>query len=71
MDEQFFGAQPGIPPYEEQPGDVDLAKTEKIGQTFGWALTTEDLTKYLAEVAVDKKSYESVAKEFLDAKGIN
>ena len=29
------------------------------------ALTTEDLTKYLAEVAVDKKSYETVAKEFL------
>ena len=31
MDEQFFGTQPGIPPYEEQPGDVDLAKTERIG----------------------------------------
>jgi osmoprotectant transport system substrate-binding protein len=31
------------------------------------ALNTEDLTKYLAEVAVDKKSYASVAKEFLDA----
>ena len=30
------------------------------------ALTTEDLTKYLAEVAVDKKSYDTVAKEFLD-----
>jgi osmoprotectant transport system substrate-binding protein len=29
------------------------------------ALTTEDLTKYLAEVAVDKKSYKSVAEEFL------
>ena len=29
------------------------------------ALTTEDLTKYLAEVAVDKKSYETVAKQFL------
>jgi osmoprotectant transport system substrate-binding protein len=29
------------------------------------ALTTEDLTKYLAEVAVDKKSYDTVAKEFL------
>ena len=22
MDDQFFGAQPGIPPYSEQPGDV-------------------------------------------------
>ncbi|MEO5709447.1 MAG: ABC transporter substrate-binding protein [Nocardioidaceae bacterium] len=29
------------------------------------ALTTEDLTKYLSEVAVDKKSYKSVAEEFL------
>jgi osmoprotectant transport system substrate-binding protein len=29
------------------------------------ALTTSDLTKYLAEVAVDKKSYATVAKEFL------
>jgi osmoprotectant transport system substrate-binding protein len=34
------------------------------------ALTTEDLTKYLAEVAVDKKDPATVAKEFLDAKGI-
>lgn len=30
------------------------------------ALTTEDLTKYVAEVAVNKKSYETVAKQFLD-----
>jgi osmoprotectant transport system substrate-binding protein len=34
------------------------------------ALTTEDLTKYLAEVAVDKKDPATVAKEFLDEKGI-
>ena len=26
------------------------------------ALTTEDLTKYVAEVAVDKKDYDTVAK---------
>jgi osmoprotectant transport system substrate-binding protein len=29
------------------------------------ALTTEDLTQYLSQVAVDKKSYASVAKEFI------
>ncbi len=34
MDEQFFGAQPGIPPYEEMPGDVRPDMTEKIGATF-------------------------------------
>lgn len=39
MDEQFFGAQPGIPPYEEQPGDQQPAKTAKIGETFGWSLS--------------------------------
>jgi pyruvate,water dikinase len=36
MDEQFFGAQPGIPPYEEMAGDVRLDLTEKIGGTFAW-----------------------------------
>jgi osmoprotectant transport system substrate-binding protein len=34
------------------------------------ALTTEDLTKYLAEVAVDKKDPKVVAKDFLDANSI-
>jgi osmoprotectant transport system substrate-binding protein len=35
------------------------------------ALTTESLTKYLSEVAVDKKSYATVAKEFLDANSLS
>ncbi len=35
------------------------------------ALTTEKLTKYLSEVAVDKKDPATVAKEFLDANNIN
>ena len=34
------------------------------------ALTTEDLTNYLAEVAVDKKDPATVAEEFLDDNGI-
>ena len=34
------------------------------------ALTTEDLTKYLSEVAIDKKDPQTVAKEFLDANNI-
>ena len=55
MDEQFFGAQPGIPPYEEQPGDVDLGKTERIGQTFGWALTTEDLPELIDDQIMTKR----------------
>ena len=55
MDEQFFGAQPGIPPYEEQPGDVDLSKTERIGQTFGWALTAEDLPELIDDQIMTKR----------------
>ncbi len=54
MDEQFFGTQPGIPPYVEQPGDVDLNKTERIGQTFGWALTTDDLPELIDDQIATK-----------------
>jgi phosphoenolpyruvate synthase/pyruvate phosphate dikinase len=37
IDDQFFGAQPGIPDYLEQPGDVRPDLTEKLQATFGWA----------------------------------
>jgi len=43
MDEQFFGAMPGVPPYEEQSGDEDLEKTQKIGETFQWVLSNTKL----------------------------
>lgn len=43
MDAQFFGAQPGIPDYEEQPGDIRLDLTEKIGATFGWVFTKQSV----------------------------
>ncbi len=55
MDEQFFGTQPGIPPYEEQPGDIDLNKTERIGQTFGWALTAEDLPELIDDQIMTRR----------------
>ena len=43
IDQQFYGTQPGIPPYEEQPGDVRPDLTEKLGATFGWALGVTEL----------------------------
>jgi rifampicin phosphotransferase len=58
MDEQFFGAQPGIPPYEEMPGDVRPEMTEKIGATFGWVFaqqSLDDLTE-LTEDRADTKA---------------
>ena len=36
IDEQFFGAQPGIPDYEEQPGDVRPDLAAKLEETIGW-----------------------------------
>ena len=58
MDEQFFGAQPGIPPYEEMPGDVRPDLTEKIGATFAWVFaqhSLDDLTE-LTDDRVETKA---------------
>lgn len=43
MDDLFFGSQPGIPPYEPAPGDVNEERTAEIGATFQWAMTTDRL----------------------------
>lgn len=43
MDDLFFGAQPGIPPYEEAPGDKNEERTAAIGETFQWAFGVERL----------------------------
>ena len=53
MDEQFFGAQPGIPPYEEMPGDVRPDMTEKIGATFAWVFAQQRLDD-LTELTDDR-----------------
>ena len=53
MDEQFFGAQPGIPPYEEMDGDVRPDLTEKIGATFGWVFGQQHLDD-LTELTDDR-----------------
>lgn len=53
MDEQFFGAQPGIPPYEQLPGDERPDLSEKIGATFGWVLGQQQLSD-LSELTADR-----------------
>lgn len=53
MDEQFFGAQPGIPPYEEMPGDIRPDLSEKIGATFGWVFAQQSLSD-LTELTEDR-----------------
>ncbi len=63
----LYLAQNVTPVIEKSKVTGDVASTINAVSA---ALTTEELTKYLAEVAVDKKSYETVAKEFLTAKKI-
>ncbi|MEY2958703.1 MAG: hypothetical protein RLZZ01_1271, partial [Actinomycetota bacterium] len=43
IDEQFFGAQPGIPDYQPVPGDHRPDLTERLEQTFGWVFTVHDV----------------------------
>ncbi len=44
IDDQFFGAQPGIPHYEERPGDVRPDLSERLQETFGWVFAQTSLT---------------------------
>lgn len=55
MDDQFYGAQPGIPPYEPAPGDHDPARTEAITATLAWVLTAESLPELLEDQAVTRR----------------
>ena len=59
MDEQFFGALPGVPPYEAQSGDEDLEKTAAIGGVFQWVLSKTRLEE-LEELTVDKEATEKL-----------
>ena len=52
MDDLFFGAQPGIPPYEPAPGDQNPERTAAIGATFQWALTVDRLEAPAASAAL-------------------
>ncbi len=53
MDEQFFGAQPGIPAYVESPGDERPDLTEKIGASFAWVFGQQSLAD-LTELTADR-----------------
>jgi pyruvate,water dikinase len=54
MDEQLFGALPGIPPYQEEPGDIRPDLSEKLGATFGWVLTAPEMPELLESQAATK-----------------
>jgi phosphohistidine swiveling domain-containing protein len=48
MDEQFFGAQPGIPEYTEHAGDVRPDLSAKVGETFAWVFAQTSLDDLVA-----------------------
>jgi pyruvate,water dikinase len=62
MDEQFFGAQPGIPAYEEMPGDVRPDLSGKIGETFGWVFAQQSLSA-LTELTDDRNHTRTLRAE--------
>ena len=48
IDDAFFGDAPGVPEFVVKDGFDRPELTEKIGETFGWVLTTPDLPDVLA-----------------------
>lgn len=62
MDEQFFGAQPGIPPYVEAPGDQRPDLSEKIGATFAWVFSMQSLSD-LEELTADRVETKRIRAE--------
>lgn len=71
MDDLFFGAQPGIPPYEVAPGDQNEERTAAIGETFQWALTTDSLDipadgqKVVNELRANRPNLDAMTNEEL------
>lgn len=71
IDQTFFGAQPGVPPYQPQPTDVDEARTAAVQQTLGWILSTRSLPelaedeKLLAELRRNRPDVEKTSDEEL------
>ncbi len=71
MDDLFFGAQPGIPPYEVAPGDVNEERSAAIGEVFQWALTADKLDvpaeseKLVDSIRAQRPDLESMSNEEL------
>ncbi len=49
IDDSFFGDAPGVPEFVAGPGDDRPELTEKIAETFGWVLTTNEIPNALAD----------------------
>ncbi|MEZ5343890.1 MAG: PEP-utilizing enzyme, partial [Acidimicrobiales bacterium] len=73
IDDSFFGDAPGVPPIVDEPWHHRPELTEKIGETFGWTLTTPNLPEVLQdeitmnELRANRPDYSTMTdREILD-----
>lgn len=75
MDDLFYGAQPGVPPYEPAPGDHNEERTAALAKTFEWAMTVQHLerpaldAKRVAGLRAARPELENLSNEALWAYG--
>ncbi|MGW4334983.1 PEP-utilizing enzyme [Rhodococcus koreensis] len=43
VDQSYFGSQPGVPPYDPRPEDVNTELTARMGEVITWAMTADGL----------------------------
>lgn len=43
VDQSYFGSQPGVPPYDPRPEDVNPELTARMGEIINWAMTADGL----------------------------
>lgn len=58
IDLAYFGDHPGVPPYTPHPDDDNEARSERLAETMGWAMSTTD---FPAQEAASRKAMQIVA----------
>jgi pyruvate,water dikinase len=55
IDLAYFGDHPGVPPYTPHPDDDDEARSEQLGETMAWAMSTSEFPaqEEASRVAID------------------
>ncbi len=59
IDLAYFGDHPGVPPYTPHPDDENEARSERLAETMGWAMSTTD---FPAQEASSKRAMQIVAE---------
>ncbi len=59
IDLAYFGDHPGVPPYTPHPEDENEARSARLAETMGWAMSTTD---FPAQEASSKRAMQLVAE---------